>query len=114
MTVPSYEDLAVVMGLADVVIYAALIVIVVRRMHIGSRRGLIYVEPVASHARRVEGPVVSLFLVASVVVLVLAMTSGALHDEIVHLAVGALRGALLVLGSLTMLAYWELRDTWLR
>ena len=107
-----YADFARVLSIVVVVLYLALVYIAARRAQYRGR-SVRRTELVTVHARKVEGPVLTVLLLAAIGVAFAAAFIGQVeYARVAGLAVAGIRGALLILGLWLAAWYWQVRETW--
>lgn len=115
----SYSAFAITLSAVVVVQYLALLIIALRRAGFDERQAERAKLPnpiaiVKTHARFVEGPVVTvLFLVAILVGVPSLLIGSADYSAVAGLAIASIRGGLFFLGWWLLGWYWRERQTWM-
>lgn len=109
----SYADFARLLSVVIVLMYSVLVIIAARRAKYRDRRSSTRTELVTVHARKVEGPTLTVLLLAAIGVAIAAAFIGEPdYARAAGLTIAGLRGALFVLGLWLLAWYWQQRDTW--
>lgn len=106
----TYQAFALVLSLVTVVMYVVLLYIAARRATLRPDVR----ESVKSHARALEGPVITTLLFVAIVTLVAAtaISSAGDYTRFAAFGIATLRGALAALGAWLLAWYWDKRTTW--
>ena len=104
----SYQEFAAGLSVVGVALYSLLVGIAFRRARFGRPH-----ESVSDHARRVEGPLVTILLVVALGLLVSALVlNNPTYAETVRYVFGAIRGFMILAGVFVLWSYWQVRETW--
>jgi len=108
-----YDVFANVLSVVDIVLCLSLVVIAFRRTRFHDRRKIVRQIDVASNARHLEGPVVTLLLIVAIITGATALfRDSEEYIVVLRAAVQAIRGILLAVGCLIGYGYWLQRVTW--
>lgn len=109
----SYADFASAFSVMVVAQYLGLVVVTVKRARFRDPRAYVRTESVAAHARFIEGPIVTLLLIAALGTAAAAFNIGQdSYARIAGLFVAFTRGLLFMLGWWLWAWFWRQRRTW--
>jgi hypothetical protein len=110
----TYPAFATLISAVLLIEYVTLVGIAWRRAHFRDNRYASIAELVTAHARRVEGPLLTVCLVVALALFVSALSLfwPEYGETARALGLAAVRGALLVGGLYLLGWYWQVRETW--